>query len=86
MLPMRVLDTLLLYLELATLAQCKLGFCAYLAMEMGDSFGNLYFHFKGVFRHYHDQMNCFSCLQIARSFGASDVIVVDVQDEKPQKT
>jgi len=28
---------------------------------------------------------CFSCLQIARAFGASDIIAVDVQDEKLQK-
>lgn len=27
----------------------------------------------------------FSCLQIARAFGASDIIAVDVQDEKLQK-
>lgn len=27
----------------------------------------------------------YSCLQIARAFGASDIIAVDVQDEKLQK-
>lgn len=30
-------------------------------------------------------MTYFSCLQIARAFGASDIIAVDVQDEKLQK-
>ena len=28
---------------------------------------------------------CSSCLQIARAFGASDIIAVDVQDEKLEK-
>ena len=28
---------------------------------------------------------CSSCLQIARAFGASDIIVVDVQDERLEK-
>lgn len=28
---------------------------------------------------------CFSCLQIARAFGASDIIAVDVQDDKLEK-
>lgn len=30
-------------------------------------------------------MSCGSCLQIAKAFGACDVIAVDVQDEKLQK-
>lgn len=31
------------------------------------------------------KITCFSCLQIARAFGASDIIAVDVHDEKLQK-
>lgn len=31
------------------------------------------------------QENMYSCLQIARAFGASEIIAVDVQDEKLQK-
>ena len=34
---------------------------------------------------FHNKIICSSCLQIAKAFGASDIIAVDVHDEKLQK-
>lgn len=38
-----------------------------------------------LFHHNNDKTTSNSCLQIARAFGASEIIAVDVQDEKLQK-
>ena len=70
-----VVEILLLLLESVVLAQGMLLICVIVVLLL-DLVWPETNHLWGC---------CFSCLQIARDFGASDIIAVDVQDDKLEK-